>query len=116
MPWPPLMNGNSFSCIAWKMSFTPINARIADKACLRYTRRSMSPPKRKYNWRKPMSAKMFAVNTMNGLWVSPKMAGIESKANIKRENIKEVIAEYDGAIVSKSYATYNIYSDNNPRN
>lgn len=40
----------------------------------------------------------------------------ESKANVKRENIKEVIAEYDGAIVSKSYATYNIYSDNNPRN
>lgn len=39
----------------------------------------------------------------------------ESKANIKRENIKEVVAEYDGAIVSKSYATYNIYSDTNPR-
>lgn len=39
----------------------------------------------------------------------------ESKANIKRENIKEVVAEYDGAIVSKSYATYNIYSDGNSR-
>lgn len=40
----------------------------------------------------------------------------QAKANIKRANIKEVLAEYDGAIVSKSYATYNIYSDNNPRN
>lgn len=39
----------------------------------------------------------------------------DSKANIKRENIKEVIAEYDGAITSKSYATYNIYSDGNSR-
>ncbi len=39
----------------------------------------------------------------------------ESKANVKRTNIKEVIADYDQAIVSKSYATYNIYSDGNPR-
>ena len=40
----------------------------------------------------------------------------QAKGNIKRANIKEVIADYDGAIVSKSYATYNIYSDGNPRN
>lgn len=40
---------------------------------------------------------------------------MESKGNIKRQNIQEVIAEYDGAIVSKSYATYNVYSDSNPR-
>lgn len=39
----------------------------------------------------------------------------QAKGNIKRANIKEVVAEYDGAIVSKSYATYNIYSDTNPR-
>ena len=39
----------------------------------------------------------------------------QAKANIKRANIKEVVSEYDAAIVSKSYATYNIYSDNNPR-
>jgi hypothetical protein len=38
-----------------------------------------------------------------------------SKGNIKRANIKEVLADYDAAIVSKSYATYNIYSDSNPR-
>ena len=25
---PPLMNGTSFSCIAWKMSFTPMKARM----------------------------------------------------------------------------------------
>lgn len=39
----------------------------------------------------------------------------QAKANIKRANIKEVVSEYDAAIVSKSYATYNIYSDSNPR-
>ena len=36
----------------------------------------------------------------------------ESKGNIKRQNIKEVISEYDGSIISKSYATYNIFRDN----
>lgn len=35
----------------------------------------------------------------------------EAKANIKRMNIKEVVAQFDEAIVSKSYASYNIYSD-----
>ena len=35
----------------------------------------------------------------------------ESKGNIKRANIKEVVADYDSAIVSRSNATYNIYSD-----
>lgn len=39
----------------------------------------------------------------------------QAKANIKRANIKEVVSDYDAAIVSKSYATYNIYSDSNPR-
>lgn len=38
-----------------------------------------------------------------------------SKANVKRNNIKEVIANYDPAIVSRSYATYNIYSDSPAR-
>jgi hypothetical protein len=35
----------------------------------------------------------------------------EAKANVKRTNIKEVLAEYDPAIISQSQATYNIYSD-----
>jgi len=39
----------------------------------------------------------------------------EAKANIKRNNIVEVIADYDPAIVSRSDATYNIYSDSYPR-
>lgn len=38
-----------------------------------------------------------------------------AKANIKRVNIKENLATYDAAIVSKSNATYNIYSDSSPR-
>lgn len=33
----------------------------------------------------------------------------DAKANVKRTNIKEVIADYDQAIVSHAYATYNIY-------
>ena len=36
-------------------------------------------------------------------------------ANIKRSNIKEVKAEYDPAIIAKSAATYNVYSDSFPR-
>jgi hypothetical protein len=40
----------------------------------------------------------------------------EAKGNIKRANIKEVIATYDPAIVSRSQASYNIYSDTYPRN
>lgn len=35
----------------------------------------------------------------------------EAKGNIKRANIKLVVADYDQAIVSRSYASYNIYSD-----
>ncbi len=35
----------------------------------------------------------------------------ESKAAVKRTNIKDVIANYDVAIVSKSYASYNIFRD-----
>jgi len=35
----------------------------------------------------------------------------QSKANIKRTNMKEVIANYDAYITSKSYASYNIYRD-----
>lgn len=35
----------------------------------------------------------------------------DAKANIKRANIREEWATYDNAIVSQSYATYNIYSD-----
>lgn len=33
----------------------------------------------------------------------------EAKANVKRTNIKEVIADYDEALVSNSYASYNIF-------
>lgn len=43
------------------------------------------------------------------------MKAAEAKANVKRMNIKEVIAQYDDSIVSRSYATYNIYTDNMPR-
>ena len=45
--WPPLRKGSSFSCRAWKMSFTPMKARMNASPCLRNTRRSMSPPSRK---------------------------------------------------------------------
>lgn len=38
-------------------------------------------------------------------------AASDGIANIKRTNIKEVIACYDEAVVSRSYATYNIYRD-----
>ena len=40
----------------------------------------------------------------------------QAKANIKRKNQKEALAEYDPSIVSRGYASYNIYSDSNPRN
>lgn len=39
----------------------------------------------------------------------------EAKANVKRGNIKEVLANYDPAVVSRSYASYNIYTDGFPR-
>lgn len=35
----------------------------------------------------------------------------ESKGNVKRQNIREIISNYDPAVVSRSYATYNIYRD-----
>jgi hypothetical protein len=35
----------------------------------------------------------------------------QAKANVKRTNIKDVISNYDPQIVSRSYATYNIFSD-----
>lgn len=39
----------------------------------------------------------------------------EAKGNVKRSNMKEVISDFDPAIISRSLATYNIYSDSNPR-
>jgi hypothetical protein len=39
----------------------------------------------------------------------------EAKGNIKRANIKEMVAEFDPSIVSRSNATYNIYMDGFPR-
>ena len=38
-----------------------------------------------------------------------------ARANVKRGNIKEILANYDPAVVSKSYASYNIYTDGFPR-
>ncbi len=35
----------------------------------------------------------------------------ESLANIRRTNLTDVISNYDGAIVSRSYASYNIFRD-----
>lgn len=35
-----------------------------------------------------------------------------AKANVKRTNIKDVIAQYDPILVSRSFASYNIYRDN----
>ena len=43
--------------------------------------RSSSPSMRKYSWRRPSSENAVAVKTMKVLWVSPKIAGIESSAN-----------------------------------
>lgn len=43
------------------------------------------------------------------------IAASEAKANVKRANTKEELAEYDSLIVARSYATYNIYNDGNPR-
>lgn len=39
----------------------------------------------------------------------------QAKGNIKRSNIKEIVAEYDQSIVSRSNASYNIYSDSQAR-
>jgi hypothetical protein len=38
-------------------------------------------------------------------------AASDGLANIKRTNIKEVIADYDESLVSRSYASYNIFRD-----
>jgi hypothetical protein len=38
-----------------------------------------------------------------------------AKANLKRKNIKEVVADYDNVIVAQSDATYNVFSDGWPR-
>jgi len=38
-----------------------------------------------------------------------------AKANLKRANTKLIVAEYDPAIVARSDASYNIYSDSYPR-
>ncbi len=40
----------------------------------------------------------------------------DSMAAVKSNNIKDVISNYDPSIVSRSYATYNIYSDSYGRN
>jgi hypothetical protein len=38
-------------------------------------------------------------------------AALESKGNVKRSNLKEVVADYDPEIVSRGTPTYNIYRD-----
>lgn len=59
------------------------------------------------------------ISNMFGIEIPPASPGSknvgqlasESLANIKRTNIPEIIASYDPAIVSRSYATYNIFRD-----
>lgn len=59
------------------------------------------------------------ISSMFGIPIPPVPAGAknvgmladEAKANVKRTNMPEVIASYSDAIVSRSYATYNIYRD-----
>lgn len=58
---------------------------------------------------------MEAWGHFKGDQTSPSQAMAESasrsKANIKRTNLKPIIASYDGEIVSRSSSTYNIYRD-----
>ena len=53
------------------------------------------------------------VSPLFALPVPPRVEQIamESKGNIKRTNLPEIISDYDASIVSHSYATYNIYRD-----
>ncbi len=59
------------------------------------------------------------ISNMFGIPIPPAAPGAknvgqlaaEALGNIKRTNIKENIANYDPSIVSRSYATYNIYRD-----
>lgn len=39
----------------------------------------------------------------------------EAKGNVKRANLTEVIAEFDESIISRSNATYNVYTNGYPR-
>lgn len=48
-------------------------------------------------------------------WNEVKNIASDAKANVKRANTKEVLSDFDPAIISRSQATYNIYSDSNPR-
>lgn len=61
-----------------------------------------------------MSAGFPCLLDANGL-ANLRANAMEAKGNIKRQNIKEVLADYDPYVVSRSNATYNIYSDSNPR-
>ena len=60
---PPLRNGTSLVCRACSSSLTPMNASSTARPRLRYTSLLSRPPIRKYSWRRPMRAKMFAVST-----------------------------------------------------
>jgi hypothetical protein len=59
------------------------------------------------------------ISNMFGIPIPPVAPGaknvgqlaMDSLGNIKRTNIKDVIADYDASIVSRSYYTYNIYRD-----
>ena len=60
----------------------PMKPSTTESPSGRYTSLSSSSPSRKYSCCKPSNANTLDVNTMNGSFVKPKIAGMESKANI----------------------------------
>src|SRR5690606_40368761 len=75
-----------YSCSAWSTSFTPMNARMIASPCDRYTSLLTSPPSRKYNCRRPISAKALAVKTRNASCVIPRSEEHTSELQ-SRENL-----------------------------
>jgi hypothetical protein len=65
------------------INFTPINIKMIESPRDRYTKRSKSPFTRKYKARRPRSAKALAEKTKKVSDVTPKVAGIESRAKSK---------------------------------
>ena len=65
---------------------------------------------RKYSCRSPSSENAVAVKTMKTLWVSPKMAGIESRAKRMSVPPMAAITSSIGVITRRPFSTVNSLS------
>ena len=90
--------------------FVPTNIKTKAKPNFNKWKRFVISANKKYKARKPIIAKIFEVNTMNGSVVTAKIAGIESTANTTSEISIKINTSSKRIITAKNSALFKMAS------